>query len=97
MERLGIAQMVEMLVLAKGALLASRPISPHHDDLALHLRVIQELDHAPCDPRYRTGGDFFTMQHRSLQSALQLECERDLEDEHARGFDGWSGHQDVER
>lgn len=96
-ERLCIAQKIDMLLLAKSALLASRPISPHHEDLALHLRVIDEIDRTLRDPGYRTGGDFFTAQRRGLQSVLQPEYERDLEREHAKGFDGWSGHLDAER
>jgi hypothetical protein len=93
----GTAQMIDMLVLAKNALLASRPVSPHHDDLALHVRVIDEIEHTLCDPGYRTGGDFFTRQREDLRSALQLEYQRDLEGEYAKGFDGWSGHLDVKQ
>lgn len=96
-ERRCIAQMIDMLVLAKSTLLASRPVRPHHDDLALHVRVIDEIDHTLRDPAYRTGGDFFAAQGTGLQSALQLEYERDHDDEHAKGFDGWSGNLDVER
>lgn len=93
----GSAQMIDMLVLAKAALLASRPMSPHHDDLALHVRVIDEIEHTLCDPGYRTGRDFFTKHREDLRSALQLEYQRDLEGEYAKGFDGWSGHLDVKR
>lgn len=88
------AQMTDALILARRALIASRPLRPHLADLAAHLRVVDEIDRTLCNPGYRSGRDFFAMQDRALKIALQREHEHDLTTERAKGFDGWIGNLD---
>jgi hypothetical protein len=90
-----INQMTDVLLIARRALLASRPLRPHRTDLAMHLRAVEEIDHTLSDPGYRTGRDFPSVQAASEHSTLQAEYQADLEDERALGADGWIGHLDA--
>ena len=88
-----VAQMTDTLIVARRALLASRPLRPHQADLAAHLRAVAEIDLTLSGPA-RVPKPGLPGAREAMEFALQHEAEHDLILEQAKGFDGWIGHPD---